>query len=122
MKPAQLAELARVGRLKADLELKRLSALNQHMIAGRQRIADVTDAIDLARQDRAPASVEQARLANLQAANRARDLIAAQTELARLTPQYEAARQVAAREYGRYLALDQLRQHSKAQQDRPRYD
>lgn len=118
MKPTQLAELAQIGRLKADRELKRLSALNQHMIASRQRVADLIESIEAARQDRAPASVEQARLANFQAGKTARDLTAAEAELAHLTPRYEAARQNAAREYGRYLALQQLSHECQDQQNR----
>ncbi|MCF3972677.1 hypothetical protein [Paracoccus salsus] len=102
---AKLAALERIARLKAELELKKLAAFNTHMAAARQRRLAMQAALDQSYRCVAPLSVSEARIANAQAGRAARELRRADQDLVRMTPRYEAARQEAAREFGRAQAL-----------------
>lgn len=115
---SRLARLQRIARIKAEQELKKLAALTQHVEAARQRVDAARMALDQSYRSDAPLALGEARMANAQAARAARDMTRAEDELQRMQPVYEAARQVAAREFGRAEVLAEL----AARQARNRQD
>jgi len=114
-----LAGLERIAGLKADLEMRRLAAFRTHVEAARHRISRLqAEFASLGRSDQ-PFSVAGARLTNALAGECSRALLAAEDELARMLPGYEAARQAALREFGRVQALRSLRRDLATQSRRP---
>ncbi|WP_199258782.1 hypothetical protein [Paracoccus binzhouensis] len=117
-----LAGLERIARLKADLELRRFAAFRAHVDAARQRIDQLGQALETLYGAETGFSIAEARLANLLAGERSRALLSAERDLERMLPGYEAARQAAAREFGRAEAVQALRETlaARARQDRMR--
>ncbi|RMC33314.1 hypothetical protein [Paracoccus alkanivorans] len=106
----KLAALERIARLKAERELRKFAAFNQHMTAARQRVEQLRNTLEQSYRSDSPLSLPEARVANAQAGRAARELRMADLELARMTPGFEQARRVAAREFGRAEALRELAQ------------
>ncbi|MFC3570508.1 hypothetical protein [Paracoccus simplex] len=117
-----LAGLERIARLKADLELRRFAAFRAHVDAARQRIDQLGRELQTLYGAETGFSIAEARLANLLAGERSRALLSAERDLERMLPGYEAARQTAAREFGRAEAVHALRETLAAEvrQDRMR--
>ncbi|QBX33476.1 hypothetical protein E4191_01155 [Paracoccus liaowanqingii] len=107
---AQLQQLERIARLRAERELKSFAAFNAHMIRARQHADGLRMALAQSYDSTAPLTLPEARLANAQAGRAARELRHADQELQRLAPKFEVARQQAAREFGRAEVLAGLRQ------------
>ena len=103
-----LKKLEQVARLKAEIELKKFAAFSNHMTAARARVDSLQVALTQCYQSVAPLTLSDARIANAQAGRSARELDQAHAELARMQPRFDAARQVAAREFGRAEALYDL--------------
>lgn len=101
----QLKVLERIARIKADLELKKFAAFNQHMVQARQRAEALQIAMTQSYRSTAPLHLSEARMANAQAGRSARELRYAQREILRLQPKFEAARKDAVREFGRAEVL-----------------
>lgn len=106
----KLAALEQIARLKADRELRKFAAFNQHMTAARQRVDHLQGVLEQSYRHPAPLSLPEARVANAQAGRAARELRVADRELERLTPRFEQVRRETAREFGRAEALRQLAQ------------
>lgn len=106
----KLAALERIARLKADRELRKFAAFNQHMTAARQRVEQLQGVLEQSYRHHAPLSLPEARMANAQAGRAARELRVADRELERMKPRFEQARREAAREFGRAEALRELAQ------------
>ena len=104
----KLAQLERLARLKAERELKKFAAFNQHMLKTRQHVASLQTALQQCYENSAPLSVPAARVASAQSARSARELARAQAELERIKPRFEKTRSQAAREFGRAEVLLQL--------------
>lgn len=121
MKPEKLAALERIARIKAERELKKFAAFNAHMVAARGRVDSLRAALEQSYRSAAPLSVAEARMANAQAGRSARELQAAGRELARLEPRFEAARQQAAREFGRAEVLLSLSMDAFEERRRERF-
>ncbi|RNF32906.1 hypothetical protein [Paracoccus methylarcula] len=106
----KLAALERIARLKAERELRKFAAFNEHMQAARLRAGHLREVLEQSYRSDAPLSLPEARLANAQASRAARELRVADRELERLTPRFEQARRAAVREFGRAEALRELAQ------------
>lgn len=109
-----LGRLARVARLKSDLEMRHFSAFRAHLMAARARVAHLEDELEAVYRSDSPFSVAEARLTNALAGEASRALIQAEGELSRLLPGFEKARQTAVRAFGRAEALNELRSTSHA--------
>lgn len=105
---AKLALLGKIAQLKADLELKKLAAFNQHVAAARNKVAGLEDDLQTCYRATAPLNVPELRSANAQAGRAARELRHADAELKRLLPRYASMRQLAVREFGRASAISDL--------------
>ena len=114
----KLAALERIARIKAERELKKFAAFSQHMGHARRQAEALRAAMDQCYRSTAPLSVAEARMANAQAGRSARELVRADRELAKLEPRFEAARQMAAREFGRAEVLLNLAQDQAKKGDR----
>lgn len=110
---AQLIQLERIARIRADRELTKFAAFSAAMQAQRGLVAAAETALRQSYDSVAPMSVPVARMANVQAGRAARDWQRAVAELTRMTPRYERARQEAAREFGRAEALSGLRDRQR---------
>lgn len=108
MTPDALAALERLARLRAELELKKLSALRAHVDAAQQRVAASRAAMTQSFAADAPLGVAEARMANAQAARAARELTRADRDLRQIEPRFRAMQKQAAREFGRAEALAEL--------------
>ena len=117
----RLAALERIARIKAERELKKFAAFSQRMAHARQRADALRAALDQCYRSTAPLGVAEARMANAQAGRSARELTRADRELADLEPRFEAARQVAAREFGRAEGLLSLSRSLAAKSRGPRF-
>lgn len=104
----KLAELARLARLKSDLELKRFAAFHSNVDAARQRIARGEDAVGRFYDADAPLSLSDARLAGLEVARIAREAAQARQDLSRMLPRFEQARRDAMQAFGRANVLHDL--------------
>ena len=104
----QLEQLARLAQIRSDAELKRFAAFRAHVDAlatQRQEMREKLGAV-YARVD--AFSVIEARLANQTAGQLARGAARLDTELDRLRPGFDLARQRAVREFGRVQVLKKL--------------
>ncbi|RJL07562.1 hypothetical protein D3P06_00380 [Paracoccus aestuarii] len=104
-KIAQLKQLERIARLKAERQLKSFAAFNAHMTAARNRVGALHTSLEQSYDSAAPLTLPEARVANAQAGRAARELRQADQDLQRMTPRFEVARQQAAREFGRAEVL-----------------
>lgn len=104
-KQDQLHALERIARIKADLELKKFAAFSQHMTQAQRKAEALQLALTQSYCSTAPLSMSEARMANAQAGRSARELKQAERDILRLRPKFEAARQDAAREFGRAEVL-----------------
>ena len=119
-----LGRLERVARLKADVELKRFAAFRRH-VAGLHAEAERIAGNMLAESERgAPSSVAEARLAHALARQMAGERIGVESEIGRLQPAFDDARQAAAQAYGRAEVIAALGRRRAAAQalDRSRRD
>lgn len=117
----KLAALERIARLKAERELQRFAAFSAHMMAARQRVDGLEAVLEQSYRSAAPLGISEARMANAQAGRAARELRRADQELARLQPRFEAARQDAAREFGRAEVLLELARREAKAAAKPRF-
>lgn len=117
----KLAALERIARLKAERELKKFAAFSAHMTVARQRVDALQAALDQSYRSTAPLGLAEARMANAQAGRAARELRRADLELNRLRPRFDAARQEAAREFGRAEVLLELARRQAQQDAKPRF-
>lgn len=101
----KLQKLEQIARLKADLELKKFAAFNSHVTAAQTRIDSLQIALTQCYDATAPLTLDEARMANAQAARSARQIVQAKAELARMMPRFEVARQAASRQFGRAEVL-----------------
>lgn len=104
-----MAELARIARLRADLELRRYAGYRSHAEAMRRHVGEARE--ELAAAMAAPASdaLDQWRLATALVGYRAGQLHQAEEALLRMQPALDAARAAAATAFGRAEAIAQLR-------------
>ncbi|KGJ06270.1 hypothetical protein SAMN04487972_10411 [Paracoccus halophilus] len=107
-----LGRLERIARLKSDIEMRRFSAFRSHLVEARARMMQIEQELAAIHQSDAAFSVSEARLTNALACEKIRDLLAAEEEVRRLLPGFEAARGRALREFGRAEALNSLRKSS----------
>lgn len=123
-KTDSLTGLARIARLKADLEMRRFAAFRAHVEAARLRIGQLEHELQALYRAEDAFSIHEARLVNALAGERSLALLNAERELERMLPGYEQARRDAAREFGRAEAVLAVRNEMVAQtrQDRTRRD
>lgn len=107
-KAEDLAKLERIARIKADLELKKFAAFNAHILAARSHVESLQVALTQCYDANAPLTLDEARMANVQAARSAREMMTAKAELARMLPRFELARKEAAEKFGRAEVLHDL--------------
>jgi hypothetical protein len=117
----QLAQLEEIARIKAERQLKSFAAFALHMTAARQRADALRTSLAQSYASVAPLTIPEARTANAQAGRAARELRHADQELLRLQPRFEAARKLAATEFGRAEALLALAEQERQHRDRERY-
>jgi len=117
----QLQQLEQIARMKAERELKAFAAFNAHMTAARQRIDALQAALTQSYDSTAPLTLPEARIANAQAGRAARELRHADSEMQRLQPRFDLARQHAAREFGRAEALLGLGREEAERQRKERF-
>lgn len=112
----QMAELARIARLQADLELRRYAGYRSHAEAMRRHVDDARE--ELAAAMAAPASdaLDQWRLATALVGYRAGQLHQAEEALLRMKPALDAARAAAATAFGRAEAIAELRRLTARQE------
>lgn len=103
-----LKRLERVARLKSDIEMRRFSAFRAHLVAARAHAARLEGELELVYASDDPFSLNAARLTNAIACEKARALLAAEQEITRMMPGFDAARQRALREFGRAEALKDM--------------
>ena len=120
-KISQLQQLEQIARMKAERELKAFAAFNAHMTAARQRIDALQAALTQSYDSTAPLTLPEARIANAQAGRAARELRHADSEMQRLQPRFDLARQHAAREFGRAEALLGLGREEAERQRKERF-
>ncbi len=112
---AALGKLQAVARLKADIELRRFSAYRSQVVAAEQRLEAGRQDLAAAASSSPGASLDEWRVAHALVGYRAEALTRAQVDLDAMRPGYEAARQTAARAFGRAEALRALGQTLNAQ-------
>lgn len=117
----KLAALERIARLRAERELKKFAAFSAHMNAARARVDSLQAVLEQSYSSTAPLSLPEARMANAQAGRAARELRRAGQELSRLEPRFDAAREQAAREFGRAEVLLNLTHREAEAASKPRY-
>lgn len=119
-----LAGLARIARLKADLEMRRFAAFRAHVEVARARIGQLEDDLQALYRAEDAFSIPEARLVNALARDHSLALLGAERELERMLPGYEQARQVAARAFGRAEAVVGIREDliAQARLDKARRD
>jgi len=117
----QLAQLEGIARIKAERQLKAFAAFALHMNAAHQRADAMRTSLAQSYASTAPLTIPEARTANAQAGRAARELRHADQELQRLQPRFDAARKVAATEFGRAEALLALAAQERRLRDRERF-
>lgn len=106
---AQLNALFRVAQLKSDLELRKFSAFRGHVVAMETRIDRIRGELSDLCASAAPDSLADLRAAAAIAGRNADALMRAEAELARMRPNFDAARAKAVREFGRAQVLSHLK-------------
>jgi len=101
MRGGDLSRLERVARLKADLELKKFAAFRRHVAALQGEAGRLQAALLEEYARGAGGTVADMRLAHACTRQAAAAHLAAEAELQRLSPAFEAARCAAKREFGR---------------------
>ncbi|RJE79278.1 hypothetical protein [Paracoccus sp. JM45] len=117
----QLAQLEGIARIKAERQLKAFAAFALHMNAAHQRADAMRTSLAQSYSSIAPLTIPEARAANAQARRSARELRHADQELQRLQPRFDAARKVAATDFGRAEALLALAAQERRHRDRERF-
>ncbi len=107
-KTRDLDRLERIARLKSDLEMRRFSAFRAHVVAARERVSRIEDELEAIYRSDNAFSVNEARLTNAIACEKSHALLAAESDLQRLLPGFDAARQRAVHEFGRAEVLKNL--------------
>lgn len=108
-----LSRLQRLAKLKSDLEMRRFSAYRASVVSTKGRIATLKqDLHELYRGD-GDHSIAGARLMNALAGEKMRALQREDAQLRKMLPGFEAARQLALREFGRAEVLHQLGENLK---------
>ncbi|WP_134724876.1 hypothetical protein [Paracoccus luteus] len=115
---AALRKLEAVARLKADIELRRFSAFRTQVVAAETRIEASRRDLAAAASSDPGAALADWRVAHALVGYRAEALTRAQVDLDRMRPGFDAARQTAARAFGRAEALRELRATLGAQERR----
>lgn len=115
----QLGQLARLARLKADADLRRYAAYRAHADAMQAQVGAHRAELGAAIAAPVPDALAQWRLTAALVAYRAAQAQRSEVALARMRPGLEAARQSAARAFGRAEALSQLQGMTRAE-DRQR--
>lgn len=115
MKDGDLAALEKVARLKADLELRKYAALHRQATALDARIAVLEDEVhETATSWGMAASRAETKLVNTLTRAMVDETVETEIARRRIEPAHEAARQVAAKAWGRAEALAELRRRSRA--------
>lgn len=104
----QLEQLARLAQIRSDAELKRFAAFRAHIDAVATQEQLLRDKLAAAYQQKTAFSIAEARLANQEAGRLALGIARLETEMDRLRPGFDAARQRAVREFGRVQVLNRL--------------
>ncbi|MEO1912117.1 MAG: hypothetical protein ABGX10_17055 [Paracoccus sp. (in: a-proteobacteria)] len=117
----QLAQLEALARIRAERQLKSFAAFAAHMTAAHQHAEALRNSLAQSYASVAPLTIPEARAANAQAGRAARELRHADREMQQLQPRFEAARKVAATEFGRAEALLGLGHKERQWRDRERY-
>lgn len=110
-----LAQLQHLARLRSDLEMRRFSAYRASVAAARDRIGQIEDELQQLYEVPEAFSISGARLTNALAGDKTRALHREESELQRMLPGFETARQAAMREFGRAEVLRELRRNLIAQ-------
>lgn len=108
-KTQQMAQLARIARAKADLELRRYAGYRGHADAMRRHIESARDELTQAMAAPPTDAMDQWRLATALVGYRAGQLHRAEEALLRMQPALAAARAAAATAFGRAEAIAELR-------------
>lgn len=114
MKPEALAALHHLAKIRADLELKRFSALRQHVTVLTAQKDRLERDLAACYNTNAPLDLSQARLAAAMARQTTRHLSATEDEIARLRPRFEQVRAQASRAFGRAEVLADLEKIARA--------
>ncbi len=104
----QLAQLARVAQLQSDIELRRFAAFRAHVVSAQAQVAGIQSELSEASAQAAPDSLDDLRALAAQIGLRTKALLRAEADVASLTPRFDAAREQAARAFGRAQALDRM--------------
>lgn len=105
----RLSGLQKIAKLKSDLEMRRFSAYRASVVATKARITALRQGLDELYDQPQDFSIAGARLVNTLAHEKMRALQEEEMQLNHMMPGYEAARQLALREFGRAETLHQLR-------------
>ena len=109
MKKANVLDrLAKLAEIRSDIELKRFAAFRRHVDTLAMQQAEHRVRIGHLFAQEEAFSVDAVRLASLEAGRLAREISRLDTELDRLRPGFEVARDRALREFGRVRALERL--------------
>lgn len=108
-KVGRLSDLQKIAKLKSDLEMRRFSAYRASVVATKARITALRQGLDELYDQAQDFSIAGARLVNALAHEKMRALQEEERQLNHMMPGYEAARQLALREFGRAETLHQLR-------------
>lgn len=104
----QLEQLERLAQIRSDMELKRFAAFRVHMDSLAAHSLQMREKLKVAYAYNAAFSVPEAQLANREAGRLAMSAAQLQTEIDRLRPSFDVARQRALREFGRVQVLRNL--------------
>ncbi len=116
--PAALQRLGRLAKVKSDLEMRRFSAFRLQVEAVRARIIALQARLERLYQPAQVFSLAEARLTNVLTMEIVRRIEAEKALLRQMQPRFEAARQLAMREFGRVQVIEDLRREEIAENAR----
>ena len=111
--PAALQRLGRLAKVKSDLEMRRFSAFRLQVEAVRARIIALQARLERLYQPAQVFSLAEARLTNVLTMEIVRRIEAEKALLRQMQPRFEAARQLAMREFGRVQVIEDLRREEE---------
>lgn len=104
----QLERLGQLAQIRSDIELKRFAAFRLHMDSLAAHCLQMRERLKTVYTHDTAFSVPEAQLANREAGRLAMGAAQLQTEMDRLRPSFDFARQRALREFGRVQVLERL--------------
>lgn len=110
-----LDELAKLAKIRSDLEMKRFAAFRAHFDVLEEQKSQNKTLLAAAFKRKTAFSIAEARLANLEAGLITRDILRLETELKRIRPGVDNARKRAVWEFSRVQALKKLAEKARTE-------